>query len=37
MKKYDYHIVFRQQMWMTDDSEFDHIVENLQGVLKLNA
>ena len=27
----------RRQAWMTDDDKFDHIVENLQRVLKLNA
>ena len=29
--------MFRRQVWMTDDDEFDHILENLQRVLKLNA
>ena len=28
--------MFRRQVWMTDDDEFDHILENLQRVLKLN-
>ena len=27
----------RQQVWMADDDELDHIVDNSQRVLKLNA
>ena len=26
----------KQQVWMADDDEFDYIVKNSQGVLKLN-
>ena len=29
--------MLRQQVWMADDDELDHIVENSQRVLKLNA
>ena len=29
--------MLKRQLWMADDDEFDHIIENLQGVLKLNA
>ena len=29
--------MLRRQVWMVDDDEFDHIVKNLQRVLKLNA
>ena len=29
--------MLRRQVWMVDDDEFDHIVENSQRVLKLNA
>ena len=29
--------MLRRQVWIADDDEFDHIVENLQSVLKLNA
>ena len=29
--------MLRRQVWMTDDDEFDHIVGNMQRVLKLNA
>ena len=28
--------MLKRQMWMTDDDEFNHILENLQGVLGLN-
>ena len=28
--------MLRQQVWMADDDEFDHIVKNSQRVLKLN-
>ena len=27
--------MLRQQMWMADDDEFDHIVKNSQRVLRL--
>ena len=26
----------RRQVWMADDDEFDHLVKNLQRVLRLN-
>ena len=29
--------MLRRQVWMTDDDEFHHIVENSQRVLKLNT
>ena len=29
--------MLRRQVWMADDDAFDHIVENSQRVLKLNA
>ena len=29
--------MLRRQVWMADDDEFDHILENSQRVLKLNA
>ena len=29
--------MLRRQVWMADDDEFDHIVKNLQRMLKLNA
>ena len=29
--------MLRRQVWMTYDDEFDHILENSQRVLKLNA
>ena len=29
--------MLRQQMWMADDDEFDHIIENSQRALKLNS
>ena len=29
--------MLRRQVWITDDHEFDHTVENSQRVLKLNA
>ena len=29
--------VLKRQVWMADDDEFDHIVENSQRVFKLNA
>ena len=29
--------MLRRQVWMTDDDEFDHMVENSQRVLRLNA
>ena len=29
--------MLKRQVWMADDDEFDHIVKNLQRVLKLNA
>ena len=28
--------MLRQQVWMADDDEFDHLVKNLQRVLRLN-
>ena len=28
--------MLKRQVWMVDDDEFDHIVENSQRVLKLN-
>ena len=28
--------MLKRQMWMTDDDEFDHILENSQGVLGLS-
>ena len=28
--------MLRQQVWMADDDEFDHIVKNSQRVLRLN-
>ena len=28
--------MLRRQVWMADDNEFDHIVKNLQRVLRLN-
>ena len=29
--------MLRKQVWMADDDEFDHIFENSQRLLKLNA
>ena len=29
--------MLKRQVWMADDDEFDHIVQNSQKVLKLNA
>ena len=29
--------MLRRQLWIADDDEFDHILENSQRVLKLNA
>lgn len=29
--------MLRQQVWMTDDNKFDHILKNSQKVLTLNA
>ena len=29
--------MLRRQVWMTNDDEFDDILENLQRVLRLNA
>ena len=29
--------MFRRQVWMEDDDEFDHIVKNSQRVLRLNG
>ena len=29
--------MLRRWVWMTDDDEFDHMVENSQRVLRLNA
>ena len=29
--------MLRRQVWVTDNDESDHILENLQRVLKLNA
>ena len=28
--------MLKQQLWMADDNEFDHIVKNPQRVLRLN-
>ena len=28
--------MLKRQLWMADDNEFDHIVKNSQGVLRLN-
>ena len=28
--------MLKRQMWMTDDDEFDNILENSQGILGLN-
>ena len=29
--------MFKRQVWMADDDEFDHIVKNSQRVLRLSA
>ena len=29
--------MLRRQVWMVDDDEFDHILENSQRVLRLNT
>lgn len=29
--------MFRRQVWMANNDDFDHIVDNLQRVLKLSA